>query len=294
MRIACGDALRAAADELRDAVEVPCLGRVDESLLLTLAALGVESCVLVHGGCGACACPGGVGAAFAVAERANALAVALNSGFAVEVAGVAPGAGCVGGCERVGGANGPAGGAGDAGGAPKVRGDAAASGANPEVAEVTPLPKIGRAGVLERHVPDRRKRLLKALAVLARGAGEGALEQPVPVELWGRAEVDYDRCRTCRACALFCPTGALEKFTARDDSAMGVVNTAALCVQCGCCEAVCPTGAMRVVPQITFGELLGAERVRIDMPLRPRAKDQGELMFNRMKGLLGSEYMYLR
>ncbi len=66
-------------------------------------------------------------------------------------------------------------------------------------------------GTLPHFIPDRRERLLDALAQLGSLRG-GKLE----TRLWGAVVIDGTKCVSCRMCATFCPTGAIAKFDDAD------------------------------------------------------------------------------
>ena len=74
--------------------------------------------------------------------------------------------------------------------------------------------KVMADGTLPHFVPDRRERLLDALADL----GEGPMDSQAMARtrLWGHVVIDTDKCTSCRMCATFCPTGAIVKFDAPD------------------------------------------------------------------------------
>ena len=70
---------------------------------------------------------------------------------------------------------------------------------------------VMKDGTLPHFIPDRRERLLDALAQLGSLRG-GKLE----TRLWGAVVIDGTKCVSCRMCATFCPTGAIAKFDDAD------------------------------------------------------------------------------
>lgn len=86
--IAC-DQLLAAADGLYDpekVVGVTCLGRVEESLLVTLAALGVRRVSLVQARCAQCEHVSGFEMARVVCDTASALLATWNNDMRIDLA----------------------------------------------------------------------------------------------------------------------------------------------------------------------------------------------------------------
>ena len=67
---------------------------------------------------------------------------------------------------------------------------------------------VMKDGTLPHFIPDRRERLLDALAQLGEPAG-GKLA----TRLWGAVVIDGTKCVSCRMCATFCPTGAIASST---------------------------------------------------------------------------------
>ena len=343
-----------------------CAGRVDESLLCTLAACGVREAAVLCGRCDRCAQRHGAATAVLVAETAQTLLDVWGASLAVRVTDEVPqfllaggvtaaeaaqtrddffaeGRACVP-VVREGDAavDGP----GESGGAPEARdaGVAVASGASvdgnamaigdvgvdgevavdgaigvtataanssaddeaasnesvaaslceagrgpvslsspeAEAADTTAGPGLrffwnsGRSrkvashslhvmkdGTLPHFVPDRRERLLDALAAL----GEPA-DSSVACRLWGTVVIDGAKCVSCRMCATFCPTGAIEKFDDAD-GALGVMHRPADCVKCGSCADICPADAITVLDEVRAAALMDGDAHRYVMTGRP-------------------------
>lgn len=66
-------------------------------------------------------------------------------------------------------------------------------------------------------------------------------------------------------CAVFCPTGALQKFSDAD-GVTGVEHYLAECVHCGLCQDVCPAGAIVSETDVPLQQLVGGKTERYRMP----------------------------
>lgn len=122
---------------------------------------------------------------------------------------------------------------------------------------------VMKDGTLPHFLPDRRERLLDALAQL----GEPAAPK-LECRLWGAVVIDAMKCESCRMCATFCPTGAIAKFD-NPDSTLGVTHTPADCVKCGSCQDICPAGAITLLDAVPTSWLVNGESHRYEMT--PRA-----------------------
>ena len=88
-------------------------------------------------------------------------------------------------------------------------------------------------GTLPHFVPLRRHALLDALADL--GGKPATVE--LDTRLWGHITIDMGKCRSCKMCAVFCPTGALQKYVGEGGHG-GVEYYPAECVHCGCARTL--------------------------------------------------------
>lgn len=122
---------------------------------------------------------------------------------------------------------------------------------------------VMKDGTLPHFLPDRRERLLDALARIGEPT-EGKLES----RLWGAVVIDGTKCVSCRMCATFCPTGAIAKFD-EADGAMGVIHAPADCVKCGSCQDVCPADAITLLDAVPTTWLSDGSRHRYAMTPRP-------------------------
>ncbi len=321
--IACA---AAGAVETGASVRVACLGRVDESLLVRTVQRGVRAVVLVHGDCAACPRARGIETALRVAGSANVLLEAWGSPVRVDVeearapaAQAAPGDGEAPAGGPVGIAwtaepavSGAADAAPDATGAAQPAGhvqvDPAAAKADvpaepdsaesadragpgpdgPDPAEGPRVVKVTADGTLPHRVPQRRADLLEALAAL----GEPR-DVAVPTRLWGRVDIDLERCRSCRLCSVFCPTGALLRFT-DDDGTFGLLHAPGMCVKCRACEDVCATGALRVCDDVPAPDVARGHTDRFEMAVPAIEKGGAHSIVNSVRGILGTGQVYER
>ena len=151
--------------------------------------------------------------------------------------------------------------------------------------------KVMADGTLPHFVPDRRERLLDALADL--GEGPTSSQAIARTRLWGHVVIDTDKCTSCRMCATFCPTGAIVKFAAPDGT-FGVDHYAADCVKCLCCQAICRTQAIVVEDAVPANVLVNAVPERHVM--RPVRVPKGGVhsIMNSMRDLLGLPEVFER
>ncbi len=302
---ACAEALRASGEEATVAVacaqacagagipggarvvEVACLGRVEESLLVLLARAGARDVALVHGACETCPHSPGSLVANEVCATANVLLRAWGRPEVVRVVDALPEIlpyGQATGAVGEGGAA-DAEGALDAEAANDVEhaGDAGETEMRPAFA----VQRVQADGTLPHHLPHRRNRLLKGLAHF--GTPQDSV---VATRLWGRVSIDAEACTSCQACAVFCPTEAIRKFK-DDDGTFGVYHYPYRCVKCRCCVDICPAGAINLSDEVGTSDLTGRTRERFEMAPR-KVKPGPHQMRDALASILGSEYIYER
>ncbi len=249
-----GDAVSVACAQVPDealageagVARVVCLGRVEESLLVELAARGVSRVSLLCADCEACPQRTGRATADLVAQTTCLLLDAWGAHMDVDVRTVAAPQPHALPCVNAQGGN------------------AVSQGSNDDMDFGTPddsstetgsslksLPNeaesphrnaaflhVMRDGTLPHFVPDRRERLLASLVQLGKPQQES-----LSCRLWGSVVIDATKCVSCRMCATFCPTGAIVKFDGPDD-AIGVNHYPESCVKCASCCDICPEGAI--------------------------------------------------
>lgn len=244
--IACEQMLAQSAGSYKtdEVVSLPCLGRVEESLLVALALKGVQQVHLVCGDCVRCDHAVGLGTAQLVCETTNVLLRAWDNDMRVSL------------CEKL-----PACSLlqeGETGAQEVCESSEVAVVGLPRAAE-SKFMKVMSDGTLPHFIPDRRERLLDSLALMGTPKDE-----VVATRLWGHVVVDTDLCVSCRMCATFCPTGAISKFD-EEDGTLGIEHAPSDCVKCRCCTDICPEGAISISDEVLTGNLLKGVVDRYEM-----------------------------
>ena len=233
MEAALGDLLVPGA-----AAFVVCAGRVDESLLAGLAAEGVGRVTVLCGDCDHCAQRHGRDTAELVAETARQVLATWGDDLEVVVTDVPPASILAEGADEAAAETVRVAYFAQVRSCPPLR---EAEGVRVGSSAGQDAPKhpahslhVMKDGTLPHFIPDRRERLLDALAQLGEPEGD-----KLETRLWGAVVIDGTKCVSCRMCATFCPTGAIAKFDDADGT-LGVTHTPGDCVKCGSCRDVCP------------------------------------------------------
>lgn len=291
--IACQNFLNAAEGRYDPAkvIGVTCLGRIEESLLVTLAASGVKKVVLVEADCKNCEHSQGRVTIDLVCETTQALLNLWGNPMELAIASKLPAS-----AKRtteeqydVGKRQFFASMADETKNAASLAAEVAIKDTL-NIEDPAPQPrfvKVGKDGTLPHYVPERRNQLLSAL----REMGEPS-DEMIDTRLWGHVIIDTDTCNTCLMCAKFCPTGALVIFEDEDET-MGVSHAPSLCVKCRCCEDICPKHAITISEEVFAVDLLEGEVERYEMT-PPKVKPGPHQMWHTMRDLLGCDQIYER
>lgn len=285
--LACGvllDSAQATPDPTKT-VRVECLGRVEESLLTALAAAGCHEVVLAHGECGTCEHQTGRKTLDLICHTERQLLDAWDTEMALHIRKGLP--------TTTSGM--PSHEAQDAGDKGTAVGDAdkGIGRGNPTVeaadenGSVEPL-RVMADGTLPHFVPDRRERLLDALAALGTPS-----DVELDTRLWGHVVIDTDKCVSCRMCAVFCPTGALAKFQ-DEDGTLGVEHYAGDCVKCRCCENICPEDALHLSDEVRALDMLAGLTDRYTMAPVDVERSKAHTIWNLMKKMTKGTQVYER
>ena len=211
-------------------VPVVCSGRVDESLLLGLGAQGVEQVHILCGDCGYCAQKYGLDTAHLVAKTARTLLATWNAPAEITVDSKVPSSllasdvtteqaeEAITGHFSVNRSCAPI----------SASDEVVASETDSNAGSTYQLLRVMKDGTLPHFIPDRRERLLDALACLPKPSVTTVLK----TRLWGSVSIDSAKCSSCRLCATFCPTGSIRKFDL-ETGEFGIDHTPADCVNCG-------------------------------------------------------------
>ena len=249
------------------AASVICAGRVDESLLAGLAAEGVGCVTVLCGDCERCAQRHGRDTAELVAETARQVLATWGDDLEVVVTDVPPASILAEGADEAAAETVRVAYFAQVRSCPPLR---EAEGVRVGSSAGQDAPKhpahslhVMKDGTLPHFIPDRRERLLDALAQLGEPEGD-----KLETRLWGAVVIDGTKCVSCRMCATFCPTGAIAKFDDADGT-LGVTHTPGDCVKCGSCRDVCPADAITLLDAVPASWLTGGNRHRYVMTPRP-------------------------
>lgn len=238
--VACGNAAAMAGCEHT----VECLGRIDEAFLAEAVARGAHRIVLMEGNCAQCAHKTGGAVANNVLAEARSLLRAFGSDAELEKISAAQATeeGLLANALRCIGA-----GENTTTDAPKV------------TAEDLNFQHVQDDGTLPHFVPERRLRLFNSLKALG-----SPQKETIKTGLWGQVSVDTDICRSCRMCAVFCPTAAIAPYD-KEDGSFGIRHRSALCMQCRLCESICPEHAITVADEVSLPEFVSGKQFRFEM-----------------------------
>lgn len=261
------------ADPLHYA-EVPCLARMEESLLIQLVERGISDIKLIDGTCRTCIyhdCNHGIDE---TVQSVNDLLATVGSSVLIERHSEFPSkltledrSGFYGESRRsfftsTGGR------AKDA--AEKTVLTMLKSSNNATIASLKDMLGITEKGTLPQFEAKRRMDILDAMDSLG-----GPVVPELETRLWGSVEIDTELCTSCHICAVFCPTGALKKVESYQDGQrnLGLEFSLADCVQCMACTDVCLSHCIKVESRISTEELFDFEPRYIGLPKPPTKVD---------------------
>jgi ferredoxin len=287
----CGRYLKLNKRAGAGAILVPCIARVDESIMIGAVAAGSPGVQLVEGACGGCP----QGAAHKLAETTVTAANALLEGWgkpdlvqlmadaALEKENNPPKIAQAGEVSRRGLFM-------------LLRGKTAevASGAIANVAGTAILSsdeiaKESRNQVLSladypRLVPGKRRYLLASLARLGKPVGPEA-----ETAFWANVRIG-ETCVGCHGCVDFCPSGALAKFENGDKS--GIAFRSARCTGCHLCEEICHKAmrneCLQISQTVRWEALLQEETTIVMLDDKRDLIDPAETMQDKLSKLLGA------
>jgi Fe-S-cluster-containing hydrogenase component 2 len=148
--------------------------------------------------------------------------------------------------------------------------------------DISTILHVMEDGTLPHFIPDRRDKLLDALSEL----GEPVAEY-VDTRLWGQVVIDRAKCKSCRMCSTFCPTGAIARFD-EPDGTFGVEHYPGDCVRCGTCRDICPGHAITILDGVRPAYLFEGKRHRFVMDKRDVTLGEHQI-YQTMRGYIDGD-----
>lgn len=251
--------------------EVPCLARMEESVLLGLAARGVRDIVLVDGTCSTCKFRANVPGIDAIVASANDLMAVQGSDIRVTRASAFPEEALLEDKQKL---------LGESRRGFFTQARTRAKDAAGKTVEVVAFGKDGSrgpslrerlkmsdSGTLPQFNPVRRMRVLDAMDQM----GQPVVPE-IETRLFGSVDIDTEKCSSCGMCTVFCPTGALKKSELEPEDGVGSLLefSAADCVQCNLCADACLKNCLTVSSTVSTEELFDFEPRLIHLPDPPK------------------------
>jgi ferredoxin len=248
---ACETYLEAHADDRPKVVAVPCIARLDESILLDAVVAGASYVGLVDAACAGCPQAKLRRTAATVVGRLNSLLSAWPRCAAIEIsADLSRSKPLLGDRPRAAGVSRRA----FFTALRSSKGEASRPGP-PEVPEADR--SVTGFGGQSKEVPDRRRRTMASL----RGLGPATGTVPLDGSLWTAVTVSAG-CNGCGICVAACPTAALN--ASEEEGAWRLSFLVANCIGCGLCASLCVTRALRIDAETSIGSALdGMPRVLV-------------------------------
>ncbi|MBQ6585458.1 MAG: 4Fe-4S binding protein [Coriobacteriales bacterium] len=268
-------------------VEAKCLSRFEETELFCLFADGVKQVTAVHGDCGTCPRAAGARSAHMVQETVKGIMAVwgieadyrLTDAFPTTVIGTVPGDDVK--VVLEGAVDDDAASLVSASSERLAHGEILSHDDEGDIRMGYRPTHVGKDGTLPHFVPSRRQKLLDALGSFGDPAGD-----VLDTRLWGHVVIDFDLCKSCKMCAVFCPTGAISKYHDENGVVQGIEHYVAECVHCCLCQDICPAGAIRSVTQVPAMQLASGETERYHMP-DPVWHSGPDQILQRMRGMIG-------
>ncbi|HIT44780.1 MAG TPA: 4Fe-4S binding protein [Candidatus Aphodovivens excrementavium] len=269
--IACA---RMAAKDVGDPSKyamVPCMARVDEVLLVELAAAGIERVVLVDGTCRTCKYRDTSAGVDEAVAQAQALIAAQGGSAIIERASEFPAQAVLEdkaslyGQERRGFF---------------TRSTKRAREASVKTAEVMVFKEfeqrmpslrerlgVTASGAMPWLTAQRRERLMDSLDQIGT-----PVQDTVSSRQFATVSIDEEKCSACGMCAVFCPTGALKKSDEKPEDGVGsyLEFQAFDCVNCRVCADVCMKKCLKTSTEVSTEELFDFEPRLIHLPDPPK------------------------
>lgn len=271
--IACARIASKGIGDPHKFAEVSCLARVDESVLLSLAAIGAEDIALVDGCCSTCKYRATSAGVDATVESANSLLESCGSGVRVRRASDFPADLALEDARSL---------LGEARRGFFTSASSWTAGAAGKTADLVLRKKLGAkqaktlrerlnaaGGTLPQLDEHRRAQVLDAMDRM--GAPSGVT---LKTRLFGSVSIDISKCNACGMCAVFCPTGALKKSAIKvqpnvdgtTDGGSFLEFQAADCTQCNLCVDACMKKCIVIGDEVETDELFDFDPRFIYLP----------------------------
>lgn len=248
--------------------EVPCLARMEESILCGLAAQGIEDILLVDGVCSTCKYHHCDQEISEIVASTNTLIEAMGGSSKVERMSSFPdfmrdeNAAETYGVSRRGFFSRTKGEAKTVAG--KTASTILDASLQEKVATLRERLGVTESGTLPRFDAARRTNTLDSMDRI----GAPVVEE-IETRLWSNVQIDTEACNACHMCTVFCPTGALEKVEL-EEGGTGVEFMASVCVQCRTCEDICLKKCLKVNSVVPLESLFEFEPRFTELPIRPK------------------------
>lgn len=290
--IACEQALgslEAGSYDERQVCLVPCLGRIDESVLVGLAAYKAKEATLLCNGCEACEHAPGGDMIREVLPSAQSMLEAFASPLILNITEDLPEHIRTDAKEAL-----PASGVSrrDFFKSAKESSSRIAKNAAQQKADeilgggVEQIPaayqKVNREGTLSQFVPTRRIRVYNYLNHIGEPVGKS-----VKTRIIGSLDIDKERCSSCRMCAVFCPTGAIKKIDTEDT--YGIVHRPSACMQCRLCERICPEEAITIGTEVPLDQFLGKKALCYAMKKPSWTPNRPSSLYDKVHSVIGDD-----
>ncbi|MEC4175284.1 4Fe-4S binding protein [Adlercreutzia sp. R7] len=268
---------------------VPCLGRMEEELLVELVARGIPEICLVDGDCSTCKYRGAVPAINDTVESARALLAAMGSDAAITRTSEFPASVQVADMRKAVGAARREFFTSSGHYAKDVAKSAAEKMVNEKLAQLnlqkqeqSLREKLGvknGAGKMPTITAERNLNILDAMSRI--GDPDNPAEPEMFTRIFGDVEVDVEKCSGCSMCVMFCPTDALRKSLDKhpEEGKAYMEFSVADCVQCNLCADACLKKCIEVIPVVRTAELFDFEPRLVEIS----ASKTGNKLFNRKK-----------
>lgn len=248
--------------------EVPCLARLDESVVLSLVAHGADEVTFVDGRCDTCKYRACVPEIEDTVRNANELLAAQGSDVRVVRSSSFPDAALVESTEGLYGST-RRGFFSEAASAAKETALVAARttieqelGYKDVEASIGERLRITEDGTIPRLGMPRHDVTINAMDAIG-----APVKGVIDSRRFGSVSINLEKCNACGMCAVFCTTGALRRESSEivSEPVKLLEFSASECVQCGLCRDVCWKGALTLSAQVSTAQIFDFEPVTFDL-----------------------------